>query len=58
MNKTFKENLAPETLNDTFIDRLNNFGTQGLNAMTISELTGIPRPTVLRKLNILVKKNF
>lgn len=58
MNKTFKENLAPETLNDTFIDRLNNFGTQGLNAMTISELTGIPRPTVLRKLNILVKKKF
>ncbi len=58
MNKTFKENLAPETLNDTFIDRLNNFGTQGLNAMTISELTGIPRPTVLRKLNILVKNKF
>ena len=30
----------------------------GLNAMTISDLTGIPRPTVLRKLNKLVKTNW
>ena len=58
MNKTFKENLSPELSKDTFIDRLINYGTQGLNAMTISELTGIPRPTVLRKLNILVKKKY
>ena len=28
---------------------------QGLNAMTISDLSGIPRPTVLRKLNSLMK---
>tara|TARA_B100000965_G_scaffold273154_1_gene231200 strand:- start:1625 stop:2581 length:957 start_codon:yes stop_codon:yes gene_type:complete len=27
----------------------------GLNAMTISDLSGIPRPTVLRKLNYLIK---
>ena len=26
--------------------------------MTISDLTGIPRPTVIRKLNFLVKNNF
>ena len=32
--------------------------TLGLNAMTISELTGIPRPTVLRKLNKLVKNKW
>ena len=30
----------------------------GLNAMTISDLTGIPRPTVIRKLNFLVKNRF
>ena len=30
----------------------------GLNAMTISDLTGIPRPTVLRKLNKLVKNKW
>ena len=29
---------------------------KGLNAMTISDLTGIPRPTVIRKLKILLKK--
>ena len=30
---------------------------KGLNAMTISDLTGIPRPTVIRKLKILLKQN-
>ena len=29
---------------------------KGLNAMTISELTGIPRPTVFRKLKILLNR--
>ena len=29
---------------------------KGLNAMTISDLTGIPRPTIIRKLKILLKQ--
>ena len=29
---------------------------KGLNAMTISDLTGIPRPTIIRKLKILLKE--
>ena len=33
-------------------------GSFGLNAMTISDLTGIPRPTVIRKLRSLVKDKF
>ena len=33
-------------------------GSLGLNAMTISDLTGIPRPTVLRKLNKLIKTKW
>ena len=33
-------------------------GSFGLNAMTISDLTGIPRPTVIRKLRILVRDKF
>ena len=33
-------------------------GTIGLNAMTISDLTGIPRPTVIRKLNKLQKDQY
>ena len=30
---------------------------KGINAMSISDLTGIPRPTVIRKLKILLKQN-
>ena len=30
----------------------------GVNAMSISEITGIPRATVIRKLNRLIKKNL
>ena len=29
---------------------------KGMNAMSISDLTGIPRPTVIRKLKILLKQ--
>ncbi len=38
-------------------DTLQNNQT-GVNAMSISDLTGIPRATVVRKLNILLKKKF
>ena len=31
---------------------------RGINAMSISEITGIPRPTVVRKLKILVKHKY
>ena len=30
----------------------------GLNAMSISEITGIPRPTVVRKVKFLIKNNY
>ena len=58
INKSFKDNLSPELTSDNFIEKINNEGTQGLNAMTISELSGIPRPTALRKLNSLVKRKL
>ena len=58
MNKGFKENLSPELTSDNFVEKLNNWGNQGLNAMTISELSGIPRPTALRKLNTLLKRKL
>ena len=32
--------------------------SKGLNPTTKSELSGIPRATVIRKINFLVKKNF
>jgi len=43
---------------DTFLDSF--FSTskmQGINAMSISEISGIPRATVIRKLKRLLKKN-
>ena len=58
MNKGFKESLSPELTADNFIEKINNWGNQGLNAMTISELSGIPRPTALRKLNNLIKRKL
>ena len=40
-----------------WIDEVLHVGDKkGLNAMTISDLTGIPRPTVIRKLKILLKQ--
>ena len=58
MNKGFKESVSPELTADNFVEKLNNWGNQGLNAMTISELSGIPRPTALRKLNTLIKRKL
>ena len=58
LNKNFKANISPDLTSDNFLVKLNNEGIQGLNAMTISELSGIPRPTALRKLNNLVKRKL
>ena len=32
--------------------------SRGVNAMSLSDITGIPRPTVVRKLKWLIEKNF
>jgi hypothetical protein len=37
---------------------LSTLNGPGLNAMTLSDLTGIPRATVIRKLNYLVKSKY
>ena len=31
---------------------------EGMNAMSISDISGIPRATVIRKLNTLIKKKY
>ena len=42
-----------------FINSIVTKDTQGINAMSISDITGIPRATVIRKLKILIiKKNL
>ena len=38
--------------------RISYADTVGLNSMSISEITGIPRPTVVRKVNFLIKGGF
>ncbi len=60
LRKKFKNNaIFKENIRDNYLDLLFDLqDTTGLNAMTISELTGIPRPTVIRKLTILVNGNF
>ena len=57
--KIKSSNKYPEKVKDTYLTELLSLTeTLGLNAMTISDLTGIPRPTVIRKLNFLVKNRF
>ena len=43
---------------DKWRSNLNTKKIRGLNAMSISEITGIPRPTVVRKIKILIKKKY
>ena len=59
------QHLGGKKLPQLYVNR-NNFindittadNIQGINAMSISDITGIPRATVIRKLKKLVKKNF
>ena len=39
-------------------EEISNADSVGLNAMSISDITGIPRPTVVRKLNNLIKAGW
>ena len=49
----------PEKVKDRYLSELLSLtDTLGLNAMTIADLTGIPRPTVIRKLNFLIRNKF
>ena len=42
----------------SFRKELMGSDTRGVNAMSISEITGIPRPTVVRKLKYLINRKF
>ena len=37
---------------------IENIKTQGINTMSLSDITGVPRPTVTRKLKILIDKKL
>ncbi len=50
--------MSKEYFLDKFFFDKNENSIQGVNAMSISDISGIPRPTVIRKLKKLVKGNF
>lgn len=41
-----------------WVEEISEADSVGLNAMSISDITGIPRPTVVRKLNKLIKAGW
>ena len=51
-------NLNSKDKNDYFNIHSKISNPVGINAMSISNISGIPRGTVFRKLQLLVKKNF
>ena len=60
LNKTVKIiKIHNENLNITsWRTDIEQMNTQGINKMSISDITGIPRPTVSRKITKLLNKNL
>ena len=54
-NKSFK---VKDLDLKTYQKKIMGSDERGINAMSLSEITGIPRPTVVRKLKYLVKNNY
>ena len=55
--KNFRD-LHPDNTENFFLNLTQKETSRGLNPTTISELTGIPRQTVIRNLKILTKKKI
>ena len=59
MNATHNKQFIPTKSNlKTYRKELMGSDIRGVNAMSISDITGIPRPTVVRKLKFLIDKKF
>ena len=59
LNATDNKNFRIKDLNLRSFQKLAMSADKiGLNAMSISEVTGIPRPTVVRKVKYLLKNNY
>ena len=55
MNKNFIEkNISMKS----WQKKVQGTDERGVNAMSLSDITGIPRPTVVRKLKYLVENNY
>ena len=58
INAIKNKNFNPKKKLSSFRKEVMGSDLRGVNAMSISEITGIPRPTVVRKLKILVDKKY
>ena len=59
LNATQSKQSAPSKKNRTvYFKEIMGSDLRGVNAMSLSEITGIPRPTVVRKLKLLINKRF
>ena len=59
LNHVERQSFMVKDLNiKQFQNSLPEIDDRGVNAMSISEITGIPRPTVVRKLKHLIDNNF
>ena len=56
--KSFKNTYSKKLDREKYIEDTLKEPADGINAMSISELTGIPRATVVRKINNLIKKKL
>jgi len=59
LNATENKNFKPSKLSiKSYREEIMGSDTKGVNAMSISDITEIPRPTVVRKLKWLIDKKF
>ena len=58
INAVKNKNFVPKESMRSYHKELMDSDNRGVNAMSISEITGIPRPTVVRKLKFLINKKY
>ena len=59
LNASHNKSFKVKDLNlKTYQKKVMGSDERGINAMSLSDITGIPRPTVVRKLKYLVKNNY
>ena len=58
INAVKNKEFSPKRNIHSYHKALMGSDTRGVNAMSISEITGIPRPTVVRKLKYLIDKKY
>ncbi len=58
INAVKNKDFSPKKNIRSYHKSLMGSDTRGVNAMSVSEITGIPRPTVVRKLKYLIDKKY